>query len=85
MTKESIWNIEPPDFHVEPVYLSEEHAKQVERFTGYPYEPEEVAHSSTNPPRCASTDQAAPPDEREQWVPPFVLARIAATDYIRSE
>ncbi len=38
-----LWNIPRPNFKVEPVYLSEEHAKQVERFTGYPYEPEEDA------------------------------------------
>lgn len=32
-----------PSFKVEPVYLSPEHARQVERFTGYPYDPKEVA------------------------------------------
>jgi len=31
------------NFHVEPVYLSPEHARQVERFTGCPYDAEERA------------------------------------------
>ena len=31
------------NFHVEPVYLSPEHARQVERFTGCPYDAEESA------------------------------------------
>ena len=31
------------NFRVEPVYLSPEHARQVERFTGYLYGPEESA------------------------------------------
>ena len=35
--------IEPPSFKVEPVYLSPEHAKQVERFQGYPYDAEQDA------------------------------------------
>ena len=35
--------IEPPSFKVEPDYLSPEHAKQVERFQGYPYDAEEDA------------------------------------------
>ena len=35
--------IEPPSFKVEPVYLSSEHAKQVERFQGYPYDAEQDA------------------------------------------
>lgn len=30
-------------FKVKPVYLSPEHAKQAERFQGYPYNPEEDA------------------------------------------
>ena len=29
-----------PSFKVKPVYLSPEHARQAERFTGYPYDPE---------------------------------------------
>jgi hypothetical protein len=35
--------IEPPSFKVEPDYLSPEHAKQVERFQGYPYDAEQDA------------------------------------------
>jgi hypothetical protein len=35
--------IEPPSFKVEPVYLSPEHAKQVERFQGFPYDAEQDA------------------------------------------
>jgi len=35
--------IEPPSFKVEPVYLSPEHAKQAERFQGFPYDAEEDA------------------------------------------
>ena len=35
--------IEPPSFKVEPIYLSSEHAKQVERFQGYPYDAEQDA------------------------------------------
>ena len=31
------------NFHVEPFYLSPEHARQVERFTGCPYDAEESA------------------------------------------
>lgn len=32
-----------PSFKVEPVHLSPEHARQVERFTGYPYNAEQEA------------------------------------------
>lgn len=32
-----------PSFNVEPEYLSPEHARQVERFTGCPYDPEGTA------------------------------------------
>ena len=35
--------IEPPSFKVEPDYLSPEHAKQAERFQGFPYDAEEDA------------------------------------------
>jgi len=31
------------NFSVEPVYVSDEHARHIERFTGYPYDPEESA------------------------------------------
>src|SRR5262245_57609337 len=33
----------PISFKVEPVYLSPEHARHYERFTGYPYDAEEIA------------------------------------------
>ena len=35
--------IEPPSFKVDPDYLSPKHAKQVERFQGYPYDAEQDA------------------------------------------
>ena len=38
-----LYAIEPPSFKVEPIYLSSEHAKQVERFQGYPYDAEQDA------------------------------------------